>query len=154
MPLRIATPADLEPILSLIGQMHQEIGLGRVNDAMARVAALQIIEKGQCGVALREQKIVGSLGLELAPFKYFEGRVLKEEWFYVMPEHRHDKNANGENAGHAAQLIEWARAAGDKVNRPLVLFMATMSDPQTKLKWFRKRMVQFSGGFVHFPRAA
>jgi hypothetical protein len=57
------------------------------------------------------------------------------------------------NAGHASRLIEWARAASDRCGIPVVIEMATLQDTQIKLRWFRKRMLQFGGAFIHVPRA-
>lgn len=152
--MRIAMAEDCGAVLSLIGMMHHEIGVGPMDEQRALEAAQSIISKGQCCLAVKGEHIVGTMGLKKGTFKYFSGLVLRDEWFYIHPDFRADRNERGFNAGHASRMIEWAKEAANITNLPLVLEMATADDTQVKLRWFRKRMRQVGGAFVHFPRAA
>jgi len=151
MPIRLATPADIEPLGELLRLMHQEIGIGRVNEAKARVAVTNIVSKGQCILALRGDKIVGSIGLDYGQFWYSTDDMLKDSWFFIHPDHRADVNESGENAGHASKLLATAKELANIKGIPLVVEMASQVDTALKLRWFRKHMQQFGGAFIHVP---
>lgn len=152
--LRIATPDDVPALTELLTSMHHEIGVGRLDEEKARGAALPIIEKRQCIVALKGEKIVGSVGLVLTSFWYSRDLFMTDMWFFVHPDHRGDKNEGGENAGHATRLIAAAKAAADLRNIPLVLQVGSSKGAVPKFKFFSKHMTPFGGAFVHFPKAA
>lgn len=154
MGLRIATPTDIELIGDLLRLMHTEIGIGRANEAKARVAVTDIVNKGQCIVATKGGKIVGSIGLALTSFWYSSDVFMIDQWFFVHPEFRADKNEGGENAGHASKLVEAAKAAADLRGVPLVIQVGSTKDTMAKVRWFSKRMQPFGGAFVHFPKKA
>lgn len=143
MVLRIATPADQTEVESLLRLMVAEIGTGRVSE---------LIAKGQVCLVLRNEKIVGTLGLDKSSFKYFSP-ALRGDWLFIDPAHRGDSNARGDNGGHASKLIAWAKTASDKCGIPLLFEMPIIRCSGVKSQWLRERMAQFRDGFVHLPRA-
>lgn len=156
MSLRLATPADLEPIGSLLWSMHHEIGIGRVSERKAREAVLRTLTEPAscCILAERDGHIVGALGLVMTSWWYSDERFLTDLFFFVDPNHRADKNAAGENAGHATKLIAWAKAAARKLSVPLVVSVGTEIAPMPKVRFMSKHMKPFGGSFIYKPGAA
>ncbi len=138
--LRVATPDDMATIAGLLAIENP----GRV---------AELLGKGQICVALRSGQIVGTLGLDLSPFKYFT-RTLKAEVFYIAPDHREDVNAAGENGGHAARLIAWAKAGSNRCGIPLLMEKRVVRTAGVDYRWLCRRMSRFDEGFIHYPRAA
>lgn len=154
MSLRIATPADLEEIGKLLWMMTGEIGIGRVFEPKAREAVSKIVNEGGCILAERKGAIVGILGLTLTSWWYSKDNFITDLFFFVHPKHRSDLNEAGDNAGHAAKMIAWAKAAADRAQVPLVLSVGTDIAPLPKIRFMRKHMNPFGGSFIHKPRMA
>lgn len=154
MSIRLATPADIEPLGELLRLRRKEIGFGRVNEDKAHVAVTNIVSKGQCLLAMRGDKIVGSIGLDYGHFWDSTDDILMDTWFYIHPDHRADINESGENGNHASKLLATAKELANRKGMPLVVNMISREDTARKLMWFRKHMQQYGGTFVYIPRAA
>ncbi len=154
--LRIATPDDIEKIGKLLWMMTAEIGVGRVNEQKAREAVNRtLLERDSCCIlAERKGAVVGCLGLVMTAWWYSDDRFLTDLFFFVHPDHRADKNDDGENGGHATRLVSVAKVLARKKGVPLVLQVGTDIDPIPKIRFMRKHMEPFGGAFIFKPEAA
>lgn len=144
--LRIATPADLEAICNLLRSMHDEIGVGRVDEKTALGAISEIINQGYCVVVEKDGAIVGSIGLTLTQWWYSKDKLFTDQWFFVHPDHR--------KFGLATRLLNFVKAVGDRRGLPVVISVGTTIETLPKLKFFKKHLKPFGGSFIHIPKAA
>lgn len=144
--LRIATPADLDAICDLLRSMHYEIGVGRVDEEVARGAISEVISKSLCVVVERNGAIVGSVGLAMTQWWYSKDLFLTDQWFFVSPDSR--------QFGLATRLINFVKLMSEKWKVPAVISVGTTVETLSKLKFFKKHLQPFGGSFIHIPKAS
>jgi GNAT superfamily N-acetyltransferase len=144
--LTIANPGDLDEMCALIKVMHDENGVGRLDQSKVRGAISEVIASGGCLVAKQDGRIVGSVGLIMDEWWYSSEKALIDRWFFVHPDHR--------KFGHATRLIAAMKAAADTSGLPVVLQVSSTVDTLSKLKFFKRHLTPLGGAFIHMPRAA
>jgi|TARA_R100001086_G_C11832837_1_gene257031 GNAT superfamily N-acetyltransferase len=144
--LSIATNDDLAEVCDLLRVMHDENGIGRVNEEKALGVISSHIEEGGCIISRSNGDLVGSVGIYQDTWWYSDEKAFFDRWFFVHPEHR--------TGGHAVRLLGAIKQAARNESRPFVLHVGTTVNAWAKLKFFRKHLTPFGGSFVYMPEAA
>jgi GNAT superfamily N-acetyltransferase len=142
--IELATAPDLEGVCDLLRVMHQENGVGRVNEAKALGVISSRIEEGGCLVSRQNGVIVGSIAVYRSNWWYSDEVAFFDQWFFVHPKHRTE--------GHASRLIAAMKQAARNTGVPFVLQVGTTIDALSKLRFFKKHMTPFGGAFIYIPQ--
>lgn len=141
--IELATKDDLPGVCDLLRAMHDENGIGRVNEAKALGVITNIIDNGGCLISKKGESIVGSIGVYRSSWWYSDEPVFFDQWFFVHPDNRTE--------GHATRLIAAMKQAARNSGTAFVLQVGSTVDTLSKLRFFKKHLTPFGGAFVYMP---
>lgn len=141
--ITLATPDDAPGIADLLRSMHAETGQALVNERKAYGVISQHITDGGCLIARQRGEIVGSMAVYLDSWWYSDETAFFTRWFYVHPQHRME--------GHATRMIAGMKQAAHDQNKRLFVRVGTSVADLASLKYFKKLMEPFEGGYVFNP---
>lgn len=127
--VRIGTPEDVDGVMALILECHQENGFVKANrDKMLQdVWAALTRERGIVGVIGRPGKpLEGCVVLRIGQINYSDEDILEEKLLFVRKEFRVGK------VSRAKSLAVFTKQVADTLNMPLVI--GVLSNHRTKAK--------------------
>lgn len=88
MIVRYAVRDDFEQVLKLTIDLHKEQAVFSLDFDRAAQCVVRSIEAGECLVAIRDGRVIGTFGLTVWTPDYSRDSVLTDTWIYVAPDHR------------------------------------------------------------------
>jgi GNAT superfamily N-acetyltransferase len=144
-PMRTASSADEDEIISICRELHAENGSFPANDDLAIPVLRDCLSgNGVIGVVGEPGKVEGVIFLRIAKM-WYSGEPLVEEFFaYVRPEYRSSNNAKN--------LIAFAKRQADRLNVPLRMCIVSRIATEQKIKLYQ-RLLGFPKGafFLYRP---
>lgn len=144
--VRDATPDDLEHIIRIAQNLHDENGHTAIHYPTAVGALMDAVnrQRSVIGIIGPVGDIRGIIFLRFASWWYSgPGDVFLEELFlYVPPEHR-------KGTGNAAALLNFAKATAKSLSVPLVIGVLSSHRTKAKLKLYEKHLGQPVGGYFY-----
>lgn len=144
MTVRLATKADEPQLMALCHSLHEENGLGQMNEEMVREMLSRAFEKrgGIIGVIDGPKGIEAATMLLITHVWYDEHYHLEELFVHVLPEYRHSSHHN--------DLIEFNKTGSDSLKLPLVTGILTNQRLEAKVRLYQRRLGYPSGAiFVY-----
>lgn len=144
MTVRLATKADEPQLMALCHSLHEENGLGNMNEAMVAEMLSRAFEKrgGIIGVIDGPKGIEAGTLLLITTLWYDDRYHLEELFVHVLPEARHSSHHN--------DLIEFNKTCSDKLGLALVTGVLTNSRLEAKVRLYQRRLGHPSGAiFVY-----
>lgn len=141
--VRMATPADLDPLIELLREMHAETGIGRFDPERAQHAVVAGISRkgGVVGVVRSSEGIVeASIGLFIGLNWYSSDPHLFDLWSFVGEPYR--------KTTHAKLLIGFAKSAALDLGLPLMMTLITNERTQRKERLFERQMPKAGSVFA------
>ncbi len=138
MKIRLANASDLEAMISLGRQMHQESRFAHyaLNESKLRQLVLQLLEEPKINAILLAETerdgIVGMLAVSLIPLFFTDVFVAQDRWYYVAKNHR------GSSAG-LKLLMAFRKWAENRQAREMNINMSVDID-QAKFHKFMTHM--------------
>lgn len=135
--VRIGVPADEEPMMVLLRQMHAENGMSPWDEAKV----LDILRRGLwrnyalIGVIHGPKEIEASIGIFSGTMWYSSEQHLEDLWSFVHPDHR--RTATGKDS-HAKKLLDFAKVASNELNRPLLMGIINTEQTAAKIRLYRR----------------
>ncbi len=143
--VRLATEDDLEDILAMGRELHQENGLMSLDEGKIRQVALNAL-RGMDGVigVIGKNPIEGMILLALRQFWYAkDGDMHIEEFFsHVRPQFRRSYNAQA--------LIEFAKDTALRVGVPLLIGIVSNTRTEQKIRLYERRLGKPAGAYFVF----
>ena len=147
--VRLATLDDVDSLLDLLKDMHEETGLFPLSEGkVGRIVQAAIFPTyGQArsavvGVIGAPQALEASIALAPTQLYYTEAYHLGDMWHYVRPDCR--------NTEHADHLIAFAKACADKMGLDFISGVVSTDRTDAKMRLYRKHFGAFLGGyFMH-----
>ncbi len=147
--LRNANALDVVALYRVLIRYFEELKLFYPAPVMEPTLAwgLGLILKGGVTLAIEDNKIIGSVGLEIGHFPWAPTMAyLNGVWFYVTPERRAGGTAN--------QLMRAAKETGMKMNLPVRLDSIWGVEPELQDRYRKIHGFQYVGGnHVWFPKS-
>lgn len=148
--LRTATPRDCSPLYDVLIRYFEELKLVYPPPVEAPTMAwgLSIIARGGVVVAVEDDEIIGSVGVEVGQFPWNPATTyLNGVWFYVVPERRAGGTAN--------KLMEAAKNLARKNKMGLRLDNVWGMAPERQDRYREMNgFIYVGGNHVWFPEAA
>jgi hypothetical protein len=113
-----ALRAASRDLFTFLMGLHDEVGVGTPRPDKAMQGIYETLKDGAVIVALKGNKIVGSLGLYHTELWYADDSVLSELWFYITPEERDGPALQALLAELAKLCDELGAIAEIKINNP------------------------------------
>jgi hypothetical protein len=141
--VRLAQPADEEPLMALLAEMHAETGIGRLDPARVRIAIRAGIGRqgGVVGVVRGPEGVEASIGLFIGSSWYSPDAHLFDLWSFVGEPHR--------RSPHAKSMILFAKQAAVDLGLPLVMTVVSNESTARKERLFERQMPR-SGSIYTF----
>lgn len=141
--VRLAHPADQEPLVALLEEMHRETGIGRFDADRVRLALQAGIMRqgGVVGVVRGRDGVEASIGLFMGQTWYSSDRHLFDLWAFVSEPFR--------RTTHAKSMILFAKQAAIDLGLPLVMTVVTNEHTQRKERLFERQLPKAGSIFVY-----
>lgn len=139
--VRVATMFDLEDLLQLGHELHEENGLMPLDEKLIAQGAVDAIQgKGSVIAVIGEPgKIEAAIHLAFQQFWYTSNLHLAELWAYVRPAHRKSR--------HAVALLEFAKGMAKKFDVPLFIGVVSNTKTEAKVRMYRRRLGDPKGAY-------
>lgn len=147
LPIRTATPDDIDDVMALLRLMHHENGRGPLDEAKVRAAVLRGAHKQRAFIGIIGEPGVpqATIGLFVESFWYTQAEHLNDLWNFVHPGFR--------RSSHARDLIEWAKAWSDNLGIPLGMGIMSIDRVWEKVELYERRLGPPVGAaFWHEPQ--
>jgi GNAT superfamily N-acetyltransferase len=81
---------DARLIFALLVGLHGEVATVPMNPGKAFERVVDVVtgEDGVAWMAIEDERVIASVGLEMVPYWYADASFLADQWFYVHPDHR------------------------------------------------------------------
>lgn len=141
--VRLAVPEDMDGIVRMIFELHDENGLFPLSEARIREYMQRYLDgRGAViGVVGDVGSPVASIYLAFDQPYYSEAFFLNEAWNFVHPDHR--------NKRYAGQLINFAKWCAERMG--VVLMMGIVSNHRTeaKIRLYERQLEKAGAYFMH-----
>ena len=143
LEVRIATPDDLDQIMSLAMMMQQEIGIADANPhkILSEIYPSLHLDGGLVGVIGPKERIEGGILLRFGTLFYSDEKVLEEKGLFIHPECRSAKG------GRARKLCEFAKQTSDSIGLPLLIGVLNDVRTKGKLRLYERQFGEPIGAF-------
>ena len=143
--VRVGTPDDIHQFMDLCLQGSAENGFVQpdAQKLLAEVWPALNREGGICGVIGKPgaEHFEGGVLLRTCRLWYSDQLVLEERGIFVHPEYRAAKG------GRARKLCEFAKAAADKLNMPLLIGVLSNERTEGKVKLYERIFGKPAGAY-------
>ncbi len=149
-PVRIATRADSDEIMQLLGIMHAEGGILPLDEMCARKTFDMAFDRqgGILGVIGPPGDIRAMIFLLISRFWYTKQHHLEELFNFVRPDMRRVSARSDENYG--PRMIEFAKECAVELGMPLTIGILTNQRMEGKVRLYRRSLgVPAGAWFVH-----
>ena len=138
--VRLAAPDELDEVIQLGRELHEENGLMNLDEDMIRQAAEGAVLHGQ-GIAgvIGKDPIEAMIYLGLRQYWYTKELHLEEMLNFVRPQFRKSRNA--------IALIEFAKSAAIKLGVPLLIGIVSNDKTAQKIRLYRRRLGEPAGAY-------
>ena len=138
MNLREATADDFDSILSLLKDMHSEVGTWSLSEPKVRNQITDCLSNGVVFVVEIDGKILATMGLGIAPASWFtDDKMIGDYWNFVHPLARKTR------AGKL--LLNAARHLKEATKLPLQVGIYGTVDLDRKTKFFARQGLEPTG---------
>ena len=139
--VRLATMEDLEDLLSLGRELHEENGLLNLDEDIIRQGALDAIagRNSTVGVIGPVGRIEAAIHLAFRKFWYTSDWHLEELWAYVRPEYR--------KSTRAKSLVQYAKHCSDTLQVPLLIGILSNHRTEAKVALYRRQLGDPTGAY-------
>jgi len=144
--IRPARPLDATPLYKLLAKYFEEapVGYPPIDEKVAMAWGLSVVIKGGVTVAIEDNRIIGTVGLEMGTLPWCNAPYLNAVWLYVVPERR--------AGGTPDKLVQVAKDIAAKNKMPLRLDNIWGLRPEAQDRWRRRHGFTYVGGNnVWFP---
>jgi len=137
--VRVATPEDVQDLLSLGFEIYAENALVTVDHRLAYEEALRAVtNQGSTVLAIGPVgAIEAAMHLTIAGFWYSAAPILQEQWLYVRPEHR--------RSARAKALMDHAKLLAKNLGIPLLIGVLSNERTQAKIRLYRRQFGEPAG---------
>jgi len=144
--VRIGTPEDLDQVMQLALQMHDEIGMTNVNpqNILKEVYPSLHLDRGIMGIIGPSDAIEGGILLRVGRFFYSDDDVLEEKGVFI---HSGFRSAKG---GRARKLCEFAKKTSDSMGMPLLIGVQNDVRTKGKLRLYERQFGEPIGAFFKY----
>lgn len=134
LPIRTATPDDIDDVLALLRLMHGENGRGSLSEAKVRAAVERGTRQQRSVIGLIGERGVpqASIGIFIESFWYTEAEHLEDLWNFVHPGFR--------RSSHAREMIDWGKAWCNGLGIPLGMGIMSIDRVWEKVELYERRL--------------
>jgi len=142
-PVRTATAADEEAIMTLCRLLHEENGAFSMSDEKVRNELRRAFDRqgGLIGVIDGPDGLEGIILLTIDQLWYSDDWMLQELFNFVHPDHR--------RSTHAKRLIEYAKDCATHLKIPLLIGVLSNTRTEAKVRLY-ERMLPKGGAYFIF----
>ncbi len=140
MIIRPALMTDVDELFFLLTLMQEENSDAPVDVAKAIAHIRGVVDLKGCFVAVKDQCLVGSVGVSPQAPWYSSRIFLGDSWFYVLPSER--------LSTAAARLKRRAFEFADQAGLDLVFAVVSTRDQDRKSRFFSRGMTPLGGAFI------
>lgn len=139
--VRAAKPEDFNSIMQLCKMLYEENGMTNIDWHRVIQAVTDGVngKAATLGVIGPFDDLHGMVLLRFAETWYSNELILEELYNYVPPVHRHGHNARA--------LIEFAKAASDRLEIPLLIGVLSTTRTRAKVRLYRRVFGEPAGAF-------
>jgi len=139
--VRGARPEDYPAVMRLCESLYQENGLTRVAWKRVEEAVINGIngQRAALGVIGQCDDLGGMILLRFSECWYSDDLLLEELYNYVPPHHRNGHNARA--------LIEFAKAASNRLEIPLLIGVLSTHRTRAKVRLYQRAFGEPAGAF-------
>ncbi len=139
--VRFAERCDLDQILFLCRELHEENGLFEMSDDRVRDVIMTHFDRtgGIIGVIGEPGALEGAIVMRMSTMWYSDKTVLEELFSYVLPEFRRSNNAK--------ELIDFAKSCAVSIGVPLLIGIISNTRTAAKVELYRRRLGSPAGAF-------
>lgn len=144
--VRIGTPDDLDQIMQLALQMHEEIGMVDINPQriLSEIYPSLHLDGGIMGVIGSPDAIEGGILLRISKLFYSDNDILEEKGVFIHPDFRSAKG------GRAKKLCEFAKKTSDRMGMPLLIGIQNDVRTKGKLRLYERQFGEPIGAFFKY----
>lgn len=141
--VRMAAPADRQPLWSLMTELHGENGLFSISPSKvdAMLDRYYNRERTLIGVIGDVGRPVAAIYLELTQPIYSDDWMLCEQFNFVHPDHR--------RTTYAKQLIAFAKKCSDDLRLPLMVGILSNKRTEAKMVLYDKWLHRAGGYYIY-----
>jgi GNAT superfamily N-acetyltransferase len=142
--VRVATFHDLEDLLLLGHELHEENGMMPLDENLIKQGAIDAINGKASVIAVigKPGKIEAAIHLAFNQFWYTSDVHLAELWAYVRPAYRKSR--------HAHALIEFAKNMAIMFKVPLFIGIVSNERTEQKIRMYRRKLGNPAGAYFLF----
>lgn len=139
--VRTARPEDFDGIMRMCVMLHEENGISAVDWNTVAECVINGINGHRSTLAVigPSEDLHGMLLLRFASSWYSNDAILEELYNYVPEKHRSSHNARA--------LIEFAKAAADKLEMPLLIGILSNHRTRAKVRLYERVFGEPAGAF-------
>lgn len=144
VPVRIATPEDMDEIMKLAMAACEENGFLNPNPAKLAAEIWPALhqDNGICAViGTPEGRIEGLVLLRIGSMWYSDNLVVEEKAIFIYPEFRSAKG------GRAKKLCEFSKKVADTLGIPLIIGVLSNNRTEAKVRMYERQFGKPSGAF-------
>ena len=144
--VRVGTLDDLDQVMQLALQMHDEIGISNVkpHKILSEIYPSLQLYGGIVGVIGPPDAVEGGILLRIGKFFYSDDDILEERGVFIHPNFRSAKGAR------ARRLCEFAKKTSDSMGMPLLIGVQNDVRTKGKLRLYERQFGQPIGAFFKY----
>jgi len=142
--IRVATPADLDEIMSIAVMACEENGFLNPNPAKLAAEIWPALHQdhGLCAVIGKPGGMIeGLVLLRVGSMWYSDSQVVEEKAIFIHPDYRAAKG------GRASKLCEFSKKVADTLGIPLIIGVLSNNRTSAKVKMYERQFGPPSGAF-------
>jgi hypothetical protein len=141
--VRMAEPADRQPLWSLMTMLHGENGLFSISPSKVDQMLDRFYnrEHALIGAIGEVGEPVGAIYLEITQPVYSDDWILCEQFNFVHPDHR--------RTTYARQLIAYAKKAADELKLPLMVGILSNKRTEAKMRLYDQVLDRAGGYYIY-----
>ena len=144
VPVRIATPEDMDEIMKLAMAASEENGFLNPNPVKLAAEIWPALhqDNGICAViGAPGGRIEGLVLLRIGTMWYSDNLVVEEKAIFIYPEFRSAKG------GRAKKLCEFSKKVADTLGIPLIIGVLSNNRTEAKVRMYERQFGKPSGAF-------
>jgi len=138
--IRIAVAEDAPAIYDLLCLMHQENGIFSISHEKVKSKITEVLNYGVVIVAVKDDQVVGTLGLSPNQVWYTDDWNLSDVWVFVHPDHR--------RSTFARDLLRAAKEVAARLNMPIMVGVVSKKETEGKVRLFSRHFQPIGQFFI------
>jgi hypothetical protein len=132
--VRRGVPADAEPMMILLREMHAENGLAPLDEQKVRNTLMRGLtgDGAIVGIIRSDGIIAASVGLFISRWWYSEASHVEDLWSFVSENYRKSE--------YAKNLLVWSKHAAKVLGQPLLMGVLSSERTQAKIKLYQRQL--------------